>query len=130
MDSQLLFQIQNVLILALIFVGLFFRKQRSRHVPIMVSAICWDLLLILQIEFTRHAIDKAMKAPSNPMLLNIHVALAVSTVIMYAAVFYTGRKLLKGDGTLRAWHKRLGLVTVVLRTTTLATSFLAVQESV
>jgi uncharacterized membrane protein YozB (DUF420 family) len=130
MDSAVIFQIQSFLILCLLFVGVYFRKNRSKHWKIMTTAIAWDLILILQIEFTRSAIAKASKAASNPMLLNIHVSLAVSTVLLYFAMLYTGRKVLKeklgpGDAIMKR-HSIMGRLTILLRVLTFATSFMAV----
>jgi hypothetical protein len=126
MTTAIIFQIQSFLILSLIFVGIYFRKQRSKHVKIMGSAIVWDLLLILQIELGRSAIAKAVKPIENKMMLNIHISIAVLTVLFYFAMIFTGRKLLSGDTSIRAKHKLLGWCTVSLRVLTFITSFFAV----
>ena len=126
MNTAVIFQIQSFLILSLLFVGVYFRKERSKHVKIMASAITWDILLILQIQLNRSAIQKAMKVVENPMILTIHVSIAVLTVLFYFALIYTGRKLLKGESKIRPKHKLLGWSAVVLRTLTFITSFFAV----
>lgn len=126
MNTAVIFQIQSFAILALIYLGVYLRKERSKHVKIMASAIVWDLLLILQIELGRGAINKASKVIENPMMLNIHVSIAVLTVLFYFALIYTGRKLLKGQNVIRPKHKLLGWSALVLRTLTFATSFFAV----
>lgn len=125
MDSAVIFQIQSGCIVALMFVGLFFKKNRKKHVPIMATVIGWDIILILQIELSRGAIAKASKAMTNPMMLNIHVSIAVATVLLYFALIYTGRKLLAGENAIRPKHKMLGGAAVVMRIATFATSFLA-----
>ena len=126
MNTALLFQVQSFLILSLIFLGIYFRKTRSKHVKIMASAISWDLLLILQIQMNRSAIQKAARVIENPMMLNIHVSIAILTVLFYFALIYTGRKLLKGHNTVRPKHKFLGWSATVLRALTFITSFFAV----
>lgn len=88
----------------------------------MRFAIIWDLLLVAQIELTRGAIDKASKITTNPMILNIHVSLAVSTVLLYAVMFYTGSQLQKRGEKMRPTHKILGFTTLVVRLSTLITS--------
>jgi uncharacterized membrane protein YozB (DUF420 family) len=90
--------------------------------------LAWDIILILQIELSRGAINKASKALANPVLLNIHVALAVSSVLFYFLLIYTGRKLLKGDNQIRLKHRLFGRIAYVLRTLTLITSFFAVSK--
>ena len=128
MDSQIIFQIQNALILAMIYTGVAFRRQRMLHIKLMASAITWDILLILQIELTRHAIDTALQAPTNPALLNFHIVIAVLTVVLYGVLFYTGRQVYKGNNQFRIWHKHLGLITLVCRTSTFITSFMVVSH--
>ena len=106
--------------------GITKRKNRKIHVPVMYSVIIWDVILILQIELGRNAIAKASKAVTNPMLLNIHVSFAVLSVVFYALLVFTGKKLLKGDRTIRPRHKLFGWTALTLRTLTLITSFFAV----
>ena len=92
----------------------------------MSAVLIWDVLLILQIELTRGAVEKASKALVNPMLLNIHVSFAVASVIFYVLLVYTGRRLLKGEAQMRPRHRLFGWSAFVLRTLTLITSFFAV----
>lgn len=120
--SSIIFQVQSFLIVGLMIFGLANRKNRAKHTTIMKSAIIWDLLLVAQIELTRSAINKASKVFANPVLLNIHVTLAVSTVLLYGLIFFTGRKLETGDESVRKFHKRVGITTFTVRVLTLITS--------
>lgn len=122
--STIIFQTQSILIVALIFFGLKHRKNRFRHIRIMKTAIIWDLLLVAQVELTRGAIAKASNPFSNPLILNIHVTLAVSTIALYFLVFLAGRKLQNGEEGIRPVHRYLGILTVITRCSTLVTSFL------
>lgn len=125
MNTAVLFQAQSALILALMFYGASIAKQRSKHIKVMGTAIAWDLLLILQIELTRSAIDKAMKVVENPLALQIHLFFAVSTVVLYGIMVFTGRKVYKGNNALKGLHKKFGITTLVFRVLTFATSFFA-----
>jgi hypothetical protein len=127
MTSAVVFQIQSFLIYALMVFGISKRKNRKVHVPVMKTVLLWDVILILQIELSRGAIDKASKAVINPMLLNIHVTFAVLSVVFYGLLVHSGRKLLKGDNTMRPRHRVFGWTAFVLRTLTLITSFFAVS---
>lgn len=127
MSSAVFFQIQSFLIYALMVFGISKRKKRNTHVPVMKTVLIWDIILILQIELSRGAVEKASKVDVNPMLLNIHVSFAVLSVIFYGFLVYTGRKLLKGDHTMRPRHRLFGWSAFVLRTLTLITSFFAVS---
>jgi hypothetical protein len=120
--SSIIFQVQSFLIVGLLLYGVYNRKIKYKHMKIMKAAIIWDLILVAQIELNRGAIMKASKVVSNPTILNIHVSLAVSSVLLYGIVYYTGTKLSKGDEKIRKWHKGLGIVTLTTRILTLITS--------
>jgi len=120
----LLLQIQSALILSLLYTGLFFRKNKKRHVPIMLTAIIWDIILVLQIELSRGAIATASKPLENPAILNFHITLAVTTVLLYIGILISGRKLIKGEIQRKSLHMKLGFTAITLRTMTLITSYL------
>lgn len=126
MTSAVVFQIQSILIYSLMVFGITQRKSRKIHVPTMATVLIWDVILILQIELSRGAVEKASQAVVNSMILNIHVAFAVSSVVCYVLLVITGRKLLAGNNQIRAKHRIFGWTAFVLRTLTLATSFFAV----
>ncbi len=126
MTSAVVFQIQSILIYSLMVFGITQRKNKKIHVPTMATVLIWDVILILQIELSRGAVEKASQAVVNSMILNIHVAFAVSSVVCYVLLVITGRKLLAGNNQIRAKHRIFGWTAFVLRTLTLATSFFAV----
>ena len=119
-------QIQSVCILLLMMAGIYVRRNRKTHVKIMSIAMIWDVILILQIELSRSAILKASQAVDNALILNIHVSIAVSTVILYGFMVFTGRKLLAGENQFRKRHRLLGWSTFAMRILTFVTSFWAV----
>lgn len=126
MTSAQIFQLQSFLVFSLLTLGVVFRKKRSLHVKFMATALIWDILLILQIELTRSAVGKASEALQNPMILNIHVALALASVLLYVFMLYSGLKMLKNENAIRPRHRTLGYVTYIMRLLTLITSFWAV----
>lgn len=107
--------------------GILNRKNKQRHIPIMATVITWDIILILQIELNRKAVEKAMQALTNPMLLNIHITIAVSCVVLYFFLIFTGRKLLNNNFKVKKTHRILGWSAFILRLLTLITSFYAVK---
>lgn len=119
-------QLQSLCIVLLMIAGLVFRRRRNLHVKIMSTAMVWDVILILQIELSRSAILKASKAVTNALSLNIHVGIAVTTVLLYGFMIYTGRAMLDGKNEFRQKHKVLGYTTFVMRILTFITSFWAV----
>lgn len=126
--SAVIFQTQSALILALLIFGVTKVagkvKNRYQHMKIMKVAIIWDVLLILQIELTRGAIAKASKAMENKAILNIHVLLALTAVLLYIYLYFSGKKVDSGDSSPRQKHKILGYVALAARTAVLITSFL------
>lgn len=128
--EAILMQSQSFCIVLLMMVGIIVHRRRKLHVKIMSIAIIWDLFLILQIELSRSAILKASKALSNEISLNIHVTIAVITVILYGFMIYTGRALLAGQTQIRKKHKFLGITTFAMRILTFITSFWAVTPEV
>jgi hypothetical protein len=107
--------------------GISKRKYRKIHVPVMSAVILLDVILILQIELGREAVEKASKIISNPLILNIHVSFAVLSVIFYGLLVYSGRRLLKGDHAIKPRHRIFGWTAFALRTLTLITSFFVVN---
>lgn len=123
-------QSQSAAIVLAMLAGIVVRRKRKLHVWIMSLAMIWDVILILQIELSRSAILKASKAVTNSMALNVHVSFAVTTVILYAFMVYTGRALLNGKNEIRQKHKFLGYTTFAMRILTFITSFWAVAPKV
>lgn len=121
-----LMQTQSLCIVLLMVAGIVAKKRRTLHVKLMSLAMLWDILLILQVELSRSAILKASKAITNSWILNVHVAFAVSTVILYGFMVYTGRKMLNGQVEVRKQHRLLGYTTFMMRVLTFVTSFWAV----
>jgi hypothetical protein len=121
-----LMQGQSLCIVLLMLVGIFNRKRRQIHVKLMSLAMVWDVLLILQIELSRSAILKASKALTNSVALNIHVSIAILTVVLYGFMIHSGRKLLSGQNQIRTRHRNLGWSTFMMRILTLVTSYWAV----
>jgi len=120
-------QFQSLCIVFTMAFGIMVRRNRKLHIKVMSLAIIWDVILILQIELSRSAILKASKAMSNAFALNVHVTIAVLTVVLYGFMIQSGRQIIKGRGDIRKKHKILGFTTFSLRILTFLTSFWAVS---
>lgn len=127
MSSGAIFQIQSSLIVGIFLFGFYHRKNRRLHIPSMATAIIWDILLVLQIELMRGAIDKAMKVQVNSSLLNFHVTIAVLTVFLYFFMGRTGYLLKKNKIQPKRIHRLAGYVTIACRLSTYITSFFIVK---
>ena len=80
----------------------------------MSAAMIWDVILILQIELSRSAINKAVAVGQQHTLLSIHLFFAISTVVLYGVMIYSGRKVLTGEAKVLKLHKRFGITTLTL----------------
>ncbi len=109
------------------YVGVYFRRNRNRHVKIMLTSIVWDFILILQIELARKAIMKAADAALHPSLLLVHLFFAVGSVVLYIFMLRSGYQILKGNTDKRSFHKKMGFITLFFRTMTLFTSIYVIK---
>lgn len=110
------------LVLCLIFVGVYFRRKRKIHVPIMLSCFVLDMSFVLYLEFNRHVIKEALeRAPES--IMKLHLLFAISTLLGYGVALVTGRGLLKGNNKLRSLHRINACIFLIARTGVLITSF-------
>ena len=130
MNTSILFQVQSFIILAMLYYGVTQRKKRSKHIKIMVSAIIWDFILVLQIELSRGAIKQASELVTAPLMLKVHLFFAIGSALLFIAMLIMGRKVIKGNNKLLPIHAKLGWTTLFFRTATLVTSYFIVASKV
>src|SRR5690606_28639787 len=121
---QLLFHAQSAIVLRILYAAFYYRRERMRHVPLALTGLICDLVLILQIELSRAAGEKALQVVTNTALLNYHVAVAITVVALYAILIGLGLAILAGRRELIRVHKPVGILALVLRTSTFVTAFL------
>lgn len=112
----------STLILLLILFGLIKRHNRKIHVPVMLSAFALDVGLVLVVEITRHAIEKAVVQTDNTFLL-FHIAVSLLTLVFYALLTVSGFKILKGYNEHLPTHRKLAYYFIAFRLTNYITSF-------
>ncbi len=111
------------IVLVLILTGLWFRQRRpALHVRLMSAAFACDLLLVLYIEASRHAVEKVAVAGSS--LIWFHAAVSTLVLVAYVAQIALGRRMLAGVRTPRRVHLALGITFVSLRSLNYVTSFM------
>lgn len=111
---------QALVPLTLILVGFHFRRRTRVHVPLMVSAILLDVVMIVQLETNRSVVAKAAAAVTP--LLKFHIGVALTTVIAYLAMIVTGILLLRGM-RVRKPHRVLGFYVLIARSLVSITAF-------
>ena len=125
MNSDIFLQIQSFLVLVILTLGVQNRKNRKRHVPLMISAILLDLVLVVQVEIARSVLNSAVKIQANDFITNIHITIASLTAVFYVLIVISGIRLLRGHTTLQPLHKKFGWTTFALRILTFGSSFMA-----
>ena len=109
-------------ILALLITGVFLRRNRAWHPKIMFTAFVLDVLLVLYIEFTLQAIERVVS--ETGLLLWFHAGVSTTVILLYIAMIVLGRRLLRGDNTIRTLHRNLGIALLVLRSINYVTSYM------
>lgn len=119
----LLFLAENLTILVLFYMAFFYRKNLKKHKRYNFMAVFWDILLILQIELARGAIDAAINHTENSSLLNFHISIAVLVVMLYPVAIISGFMQVKRNRVLLS-HRLIGRTILLLRTMVFVTSVL------
>lgn len=127
----------STLVLFILAAGLLMRRRPWAHATLMTTAFGTDLLLVLYIEFTRHAVESLASTPRG--LIWFHASVSTLTLILYGIMLYLGRQmlapaavavsssgspLLPNHANTRRLHRNLGMVFIVARLLNYATSFL------
>jgi hypothetical protein len=106
----------------LIFYGFVLRYLRARHVPIMISAILADFVVVGLVEHQRRVVERASAGGLDP-LLRFHIFLAVTSFVMYAVAAYTGWRIWRGTGGRRV-HRANGVILLGVRSLVSITSMM------
>jgi len=101
----------------LILFGFFKRREKRLHVPLVLSGITMDFGLVLYLQITRDAIQKASSGTLD-FLPQCHILASSTALLLYFPVMFLGFKILKGNQSpkLRTWHKSIALYCLFFRT--------------
>lgn len=115
----------STVVLLLIASGLWLRKRRPEmHFRLMLAAFCTDVLLVLYIELTRHAVETVVTR-IRPLLW-FHAGVSLAVLVCYVVMIRLGRPMLSGKYDTRVLHRYVGVTFVVLRSLNYITSYLVV----
>lgn len=97
--------------------GLYFRKERIRHLALMGLAIFSDLSLVLLLEFQRSAIKTAVSF-SLTLPQQLHIGFSTLAVLFYFPVVGLGIARVLQRGSIKTYqkHRILGMVAFAFRT--------------
>jgi hypothetical protein len=88
----------------------------------MAAAFVCDLLLVLYIEASRHAVETVVGRGTS--LIWFHATVSTLVLVAYVAQIALGRRMLAGVHTSRRVHALLGIAFVTLRSLNYVTSFI------
>jgi uncharacterized membrane protein YozB (DUF420 family) len=115
--------VASTAVLVLICAGLWVRKRnRQLHLKLMITAFASDVLLVLYIELTRHAVEE-VAAQIRPMIW-FHAGVSLAVLVCYVLMILLGRPMLAGRYETRTLHRTVGVAFVVLRSLNYVTSYM------
>lgn len=82
-------------------VGVIYRRRRTIHIPLMMSAFLIDLGVVIYLEVRRGVVESIPKRDMTP-LLAFHIAISVIVLILYFTQAYSGIRRWKGRRS--DWH--------------------------
>lgn len=102
---------------ALMVMGLFFRHQKQIHYRLMSTSITLDLLIVIILEFSRHAVETAA-AMTLPIMQQAHILASLIAVLLYFPIVTLGILRLNGNTSPKVWsaHKTIGFTAFIFRT--------------
>jgi nitrate reductase gamma subunit len=114
----------NVVVFAAIITGVVLHARRTLHARIMLTCFVADVLMVLVIELTRHAIAQAVGATSG--LMRFHIAVSAAALVLWIPQIVTGRRILAGKPSIPR-HRVQAWAFLVLRATNLVTAFMVAR---
>lgn len=109
----------STLILIGVYVGVALRRDRKKHIPIMLTCGVLDVGLVFAIVAYRQALDTAMAAEGT--ILRVHLAFSVPALLCWFVAFASGPMRKKGRWT--RVHRWNAMIFLVARTGNWITSF-------
>ncbi|MDD9898800.1 MAG: hypothetical protein OXU45_07365 [Candidatus Melainabacteria bacterium] len=121
-----MFKILSPISVILIALGLIFRKDRTKHVPLMLSAFTVDFILLIWIEFANHAVEKVAAEVQSPDMNGFtifHASISTVVLILYGLLIYTGTKVLKDKEAVIKLHRILAYLFIAFKLANFVTAF-------
>lgn len=118
-------QLISTVVVVLLCVGLWKRKNPNIHIPVMASAFVIDFLLVLYIEWSRNVVEMVVnEAAHMSLLLKIHVPISIVAFLMYFPLITLGVVVRRGGAQWQPWHKKIGYTFVIFRGANYITSLM------
>ena len=101
----------------LLILGYLRRRTRRVHVSLMLAGIITDISLVLFLQFTRDAIQKALGFTLSTVQ-QLHILSSTIAFLLYFPVLYLGFRMIKAGVTpaMKQRHIQLGTMALLFRT--------------
>jgi hypothetical protein len=113
--------VASTLVVVLVLVGLANRRRPFLHRALMVTAFGIDVMLVVYIEATRHAVETVVTG-IHPLIW-VHATISIAVLVCYGLMLGLGRRLFAGALEWRPTHRNLGIAFCILRGLNYVTSF-------
>ncbi|MCB0333383.1 MAG: hypothetical protein KDD55_07775 [Bdellovibrionales bacterium] len=93
------------------------RHTPARHVPLVLTGIVGDFLLVGYLQVTRDAVQTAASFTLGPLEM-IHIGFSTLALVFYVPTIIHGSKIYRGkeESTTRAKHKQFAMLALGCRT--------------
>lgn len=95
--------------------GLLRRKNKNIHIPLMLSAITLDVVVVVILEVTRNAVKTASEFKLSA-LAQTHIFVSSIAMLHYPVLIFLGVQLYRGKYGKKGLHRRLGVSCYAFRT--------------
>lgn len=101
----------------LIVLGWTQRRNRARHVPLVLSGIALDLALVIWLEVSRGVVEKTVTQHYS-LLRWAHIGSSTLAVVAYLPTLWLGFRMMRSsaDAALRRRHAAVAVTALLLRT--------------
>jgi uncharacterized protein (TIGR03382 family) len=101
----------------LLVLGWLFRRERAKHLGFVVPGMGIDLALVVYLEMDRSVIERTVERHYEPHEW-AHILISTAAVVLYIPTIVLGVRLWRRTAgpAARAWHKRVAVTALALRT--------------
>ena len=92
------------------------RRNRARHVPLVLAGIALDLALVVWLELSRGVVEKTISEHFS-VLRWVHIWSSTLAVVAYFPTLWLGFRMLRtpADAVLRSRHAAAAMTALILR---------------
>lgn len=111
-------------------VAFYFARLRAFHITVMSSVMVFDVAMPFYLYMNKNWYRRLIQEGElTSYLLWTHFLLLITLFIIYVLQIQAGRRLLRGDGSIRADHRAQGKALLLVRALVIITGALLVERT-